>query len=772
LFAFCALAGAQSHISHPRMLIGKEDPFTGLQILRARYSAGMRPSDDLPGWGLTYLITGDESFARRAVDEMRRSHPPEQVGSRTYMDYIRWSLAFDWLYDYQGFDATLKDRVAGELFKAAERMMQDPALADPSLVAFHNYTVRYLTLATFALTAIEGHPSTEAKAAALRERARKSFDNVLHVSQFITPLGGYHESMDYMRITYLPMALLAELRRTTGGDDPARRFTLYPHYIDTYLYKTLPDGTTSRRGDNEWPYYLAEDNDVLGYIVNRFKDPYAAWMLRKSTWPSTANWYMPTLKFLWDDPQVAPRDPALASEVELSHQHLFKGVNDLVMRDGFGPNSTWIEFTAGPYLAKHQHLDQNGFTIFHRGYLAIDSAADYTQTESPNYLNYYRRSIAHNTMLVYKRGEPFYWAENLWPAANDGGQRMDSSRYWNTIRSVADWEQTRDLWDLARMETTDYVPNQFQYARGNATHAYTPAKLDLFTRELLYLPQINALIVFDHVRSTDPDYKKVWLLHAVNEPTVSAEKPGKDIGHGGTAYFNASSFTLQDGEGQLLVHTLLPSEHEIVKRGGPGWEFWTPGDEHGGSWGTGRNWPIEDAQGGPLPEDPYLKKMWKTFWGEDLDHISPSNMRHVIPGSWRIELSPAKPSKENFFLSVLEIGDKGDPARHVELADGINLTGALIANDTFALFATTQQSVTDGEVTLPDLEVQTLIVTGLKPEAKYQLDITGGKTKSWGGGLFQGVHLWNSTADTDRSGILRIPFSGHKDARLRLHLLQ
>ncbi len=151
------------------------------------------------------------------------------------------------------------------------------------------------------------------------------------------------------------------------------------------------------------------------------------------------------------------------------------------MRDGWGPDSTWIEFTAGPYTSKHQHLDQNQFTIYHRGYLAIDSAADYTETESPNYLNYYRRTIAHNTMLVYKQGEPFFWAENLWPAANDGGQRMDSSRYWNTIRSVEDWEQTRDLWDLAHMEITDYVPGEFQYARGDATHAYGSSKLELFT---------------------------------------------------------------------------------------------------------------------------------------------------------------------------------------------------------------------------------------------------------------------------------------------------
>jgi len=774
MLPFCgAFAQSSPNLPRPRLLIGKEDPFTGLTILRARYAAGMRPSDDIAGRALTYLLTGDETFAKLALDEIRRTHLPEKVGSRTYMDYVRWSLAFDWLYDCKQFDSALKDRIAGELLNGAERMFQDNALADPSLVSYHNYTVRFLTLATFALTAIEGHPSTEARAATLRDRSRLSLDNVLEISQFVTPEGGYHESMDYQRITFLPMALLAELRRTTSGDDPARRFTVYSHYGDTYLYKTLPDGTTSRRGDNEWPYFLAQDNDVLGYTVNRFKDPYAAWMLHKSGWPSTSKWYIPILQFLWDDPSVTPRDPALATEVELPRQHLFSGVGDLTMRDGWGPDSTWIEFTAGPYTSKHQHLDQNQFTIYHRGYLAVDSAADYTETESPNYLNYYRRTIAHNTMLVYKQGEPFFWAENLWRAANDGGQRMDSSRYWNTIRSLEDWEQTRDLWDLARMQSTDYVPGGFQYARGDATHAYSSSKLELFTRELLYLPRTNILVVFDHLRSKDPSYKKVWLLHGVNEPSVDSKEQRRDEAHGGTLYANAGSFAFEDGGGRLLVHTLLPREHETMKRGGPGWEFWTPGDEFGGAWGTGKNWPIEDAKGGPLPADPYLKKMWLTFWGNDLDRISRSNMLHVVPGSWRIEISPTKPNKDDLFLNVLEIGNKGDARNlHLELADGSNLTGAVIGGKTLALFATDQVPVFEGEVTVPDIESETLIATGLKPESKYELELTGGQTKTWGGGLFQGVHLWSGTADTDRAGVLRIPFAGHKDGRLRIHLIR
>ena len=205
---------------------------------------------------------------------------------------------------------------------------------------------------------------------------------------------------------------------------------------DTYLYKLLPDGTPSREGDNEYPVLDARDTTVLGYAINRFKDPYSAWLLRKSGFLAK-EWVLPVLEFLWDDPEVEPRDPALAPESELPRQRFFPGVGHLIIRDGWKPESTWIEFDCGPYLAKHQHLDQNQITIYHRGYLAIDSGADYTDTESPHYLNYYRRTIAHNSILVYDPAEKFFWSDNVLPASNDGGQRM---RF--TVSGCADLHST------------------------------------------------------------------------------------------------------------------------------------------------------------------------------------------------------------------------------------------------------------------------------------------------------------------------------------------
>src|SRR5262249_56395366 len=124
--------------------------------------------------------------------------------------------------------------------------------------------------ASFALAAVRDHPSTSARAAILWPRARRAFDNMLDTADFVTPDGSYHESMDYMRITTAAMTLLAELRRTVDGDDPAWRHGLYRHIGRTYLYKFIPDGTSSREGDDEYPFPKRDDNVVLGYAVSRF----------------------------------------------------------------------------------------------------------------------------------------------------------------------------------------------------------------------------------------------------------------------------------------------------------------------------------------------------------------------------------------------------------------------------------------------------------------------------------------------------------------------
>ena len=753
-----APAGASAH---PRMLIASADPLTSLATLKVKYTAGERPSDDLAGWALSYLMSGDETFARRAVDEMRRVRLPQASNSRPYLEYVQRALAFDWLYDCPLFDAALKDQVAVELLAGATRIAALQGLADPAQASYHNHSIRELALATFAVTAIEGHPSTAVQAAPLVVSMWRALDNMLETSELVAPTGGYHESMDYMRITFAPLAMLAELRRTTTGEDPARRFGVFANMGPTYLYKVMPDGSTARDDDNEYPHLDATDDIVLGYAIHRFKNPFAAWYLQKSGW-LPAKWRFPVLEFLWSDRSVVARDPTLARPEELPRHRLFTGVGHLLMRSGWDPGATWIEFTCGPYFAKHDHLDTNQFTIFHKGHLALDTGADYTDTESPHYLNYYRRTVAHNTVLVYQPGERFFWGENLWPAANDGGQRMDSSRFWNSVRSLEDWERTRDLWDRGRIEAFEAREGEFVYARGNGTASYQPSKVTRFVRDLVWLEGANVLVVSDDVRATDAAYRKAWLLHGVSEPKVDAA-PGsgsRSVGQGGTAWTNATSATFEDGDGRLRVYPVLPRDREFIVRGGPGWEFWTPGDDRGGPWGSGANWPLDPPEGGPLPADLTLQRMWRTFWGADFNRLSPSNRRAVVPGSWRLEVSPAAAARDDRFLHVLDIGDRHAAPRRIEPVYGHNLAGAVVAGEAAVVFTTSGTPPAEAEVTLPDLASPLVIVGGLEPGHPYTFQFTSN--------FAPGSPVAQMSARASDAGLVRLTLGERRNVRLRM----
>jgi heparin/heparan-sulfate lyase len=437
------------------------------------------------------------------------------------------------------------------------------------------------------------------------------------------------------------------------------------------------------------------------------------------------------------------------------------------MRDGWKPDSTWLEFDCGPYFAKHQHLDQNQFTIYRGGYLAIDSGADYTDTESPHYLNYYRRTVAHNSVLVYDPAEKSFWSDNVLLAANDGGQRMDSSRYWNTIRSPEDWNRTRDIWDLGSMLVVDYVTGQYHYAMGDASKAYAREKLRRFTREILYVPGQGVLFVFDHVVSTHPSFRKAWLLHGVNQPTVDANDG--NASENVRDFRNANTFRFAEGSGELLVHSLLPRERVVTRRGGKGNEFWTPGDDHSGAWGSGESWPLDPAEGAPLPEDPKLRRMWKLFWGEDFNKILPSNRKNVVPGSWRVEVSPALPAEEDFLLHVLEIGSTGKTGnKRTELLDGVNFQGAAYESGPVVLFSTAGSMVSSGEMSLPDLACDSLIITSLQPNCVYELNFGGLNISSSPKAVPPGVAAGTERLRANAKGVLRVERRDLANLRLRL----
>ncbi len=228
------------------------------------------------------------------------------------------------------------------------------------------------------------------------------------------------------------------------------------------------------------------------------------------------------------------------------------GVNGLMlMSSGFDPGeSTYALYSSGctSGLIFSEHFDAGHFTIFKRGFLALDSG-----TRAGD-LMYDFQSVAHNTVLIDMPGET--WMRNRVERRIYGGQR--------------------ELPMNARVVAFE-TDRLMAYAATDATATYHSNKCARMTRQFLYLPP-DHFVVFDRVTSKQAEYPKAWLLHTANEPRIEGKECRAD-----------------QGEGRIFCRTLLPADAVLEPVGGPGKEFWA----------GGQNWPIEE-------NSPYLRNMGMT----------------------------------------------------------------------------------------------------------------------------------------------------------------
>jgi len=275
----------------------------------------------------------------------------------------------------------------------------------------------------------------------------------------------------------------------------------------------------------------------------------------------------------------------------------FEGTGEVIMRSGTGENDTYALFVSGGKTSYHKHFDNNHFTIYKKGYRALDTG---TRPEPGWHLShYYARTVAHNCVTIRMPNEkmPEYWGggastENKFePIPNDGGQN-------NILGSVLKEKRITD----------DYV-----YLASDATKSYNSQKASLVVREFIYFYP-DLFVVFDRVTSTDKNYPKTWLIHTINEPVMK-----------GSREFSETS----DG-GKMICRTLFPANATLTKIGGSGKDFWS----------DGRNWPLPKL----TPQD----------YGYNMN-LPPAN--HPQLGHWRIEVSPQTASKEDLFMHIIQVGD-------------------------------------------------------------------------------------------------------------------
>jgi heparin/heparan-sulfate lyase len=289
----------------------------------------------------------------------------------------------------------------------------------------------------------------------------------------------------------------------------------------------------------------------------------------------------------------------------------------------------------------HQHLDNGHFSIYYKGHLALD-AGIYQGSDPnngwglPNYVNYYARTVAHNSVLILDPNEPYPfegWDKRA--QSRDGGQFSFSNHAWNSSQEMFAAGKSAQV--LAN-DISDGVEPEYSYLKGDMTRAYNcpvnvetyAPKADTVRRSFVFLNLKSdiipgVLIVMDKIVSTNASFKKTWLLHSQNEPILK----------NGSIEFES---TANGRNGKLHNDILLPegNNQNLAKIGGPGKEYWVDG------------------------------KNWGTVTQEDA-------------GRWRIELSPKNASKSDNFLNVIQVMDATPAQNPLKVTKATATKGKYIA---------------------------------------------------------------------------------------------
>jgi len=601
---------------------------------------------------INYLASKDKKAGREIIDStlvlLKRTELPD-IGDPARVTgrmMITGAIVYDWLYPLLTDEE--KNEFIEELIRLAKTLECGYPPTKQGSVTGHSsesFVMRDMLSAGIAI--YDEYPEMY-KVAAVR-----FFRDYLPVRNWIYEGHAYHQGDSYGPLRYswdtYPLMIFDRM----GVDsvyNPEQQFVPY-----FYTYVTRPDGQRMRAGDTylhsnhgappgkPWSQYSGTLYTASYYNDGVLLDQF----LRQGGCDGQAhgrtNQEEHIFQFLWWNTRLQ-RIPV--STLPLS-KYFGPPFGWMVARTGWDENAVIAEMKVNVYnFSNHQHLDAGAFQIYHRGPLATESGL-YGGTSgsygSPHCKNYYWRTIAHNSLLIYDPHEQFSERGDF---GNDGGQRLPNNRYEPlNLEAMLDPEKG---YKTGEVLANGFGPSEqepdYTYLKGDITEAYS-AKVKEVKRSFVFLNLKNdkipaAFIVFDKIISAIPDFKKFWLLHSLEEPLVDRNKV-------------VITRTQNNENGKLVNTCLIPGTDDITITpvGGPGKEFRV----------FGKNYENEIRSRG---ENTYER------------------------AAWRVEISPKKPSAENYFLNVMQVMQNGTQEIETGRIEGDKVTGTVIG-DRIVLFSKT-----------------------------------------------------------------------------------
>jgi hypothetical protein len=597
---------------HPRVMVRPDD----LPLLRKRaqtthkkeYDALMALAatggkDSAEGsdhaqtaWRLSflYLLSGDQAHAAAAQCALEQVLNRDVSGG--YFEAQRrmrsLSCGYDWCFD--AFTPHFRQRLAHGALAHCHAIHANEEVWPENYNAGHeiNMVPHMLSTGIAACDEIYG-------ARQVLEDTVPRFENMLKCYAHFLKGDSFQQSYSYTAAYVPEIATIFQTLESGLGMKMFEQNPWFANFINWWTYALRSDETFIRYGDYFCSHPVFKNNAYwrpFAVAAAKYRNPLAQWWVNRFT--ISAN-EPEVIIFEERENAVAPEGPE-----KLRRTKLFDPMGVAIARGDWSDGTVAALKCTPVYLHNHCHRDQNQITVFHKGDLAIDSGV-YDGYETPQWYNYYIRTIAHNTIVVHDPEEKFISRGRQY--ANDGGQRFINEPNFSprSIEAVKS-EAFKDGKILSYAEQKDH-----SYVCGDASNCYSPKKLKRFLRHVIFVldwprPATVSLVVVDEVEVARSGLTPRFLLHTMEEPEVSG-----------------SSIVNHEGGGRLSTFVLQPQAAKIEKIGGEGKEFWV----------DGQNYPLKSTPGGP----------------------------HT-PGRWRVEVSPADAGLQTRFVTMLIPGDAESPA--------------------------------------------------------------------------------------------------------------
>lgn len=603
-----------------------------------------------------YQMTGLSKYAETAISVITNYLSTMKYPIGTLEDMrnrggviFKASLVYDWCHDAECFTDDRKKKLTELIIKQAGYLECGwPSVNLSAYDSGHGWENSIVKdLFAFAIAVYDEYPEIYECVAG------RVFSEFIPVANYHYGLGDFFNRAgdDYGLYRYEFELYMTALLKAMGAEDIINENQKNVAY--QAILRLKPDNTRFRTGDI-WTYgeknppeayhlmllasFIYKDAYLKQFFFDRFPEPSHIW--------NSVTGLSPMLYLVLNDTDVSRR---IRNELPLSS---FSGGDTgvLTARTSWeqGKNSDAMAVSVRmpkKFYGGHQHLDAGSFEVYYKGPLAIDSgvynSAPWTDSDgnevtnlaygSDHDLNYHKRTVAHNSMLIYKEGETGFGIGTV----NDGGQRVPS-HYPHNITLEEYTSEDKNISEVISYEESPY----YTYIRGDLTGWYAEDKVENYERSFLFWNFFDevypgALIVFDKVSATDASYKKSWLLHSQQEPEIKGVKT--------IIRRNENGYN-----GRLINETLLPENPQFEIIGGEGKEYFVDGKNY---------------------------------------HAVPLYEPTDESGNYRVEISPPEENKEDYFLNVIQVSEDNDniiPLKS-ELFENENFYGVKI-NRRVALF--------------------------------------------------------------------------------------